>query len=119
MARVKSGGFSKRDEELARAAKGLAAPAKVAIMRALARRATCICGEIVEITPLSQSTVSQHLKELKELGLIQGRIEGVKSCYCINRKGFLKFTEQLLDFINEIKRSDSGKERKTCKEKAL
>ena len=111
----KSSKFSSKDEELARIAKALSAPAKIAILRALAERHTCICGEIVEITPLSQSTVSQHLKELKDLGLIQGRIEGVKSCYCINREGFLKFAELLIGFIREIKHGNSGKAKMSCK----
>ena len=111
----KDSNFSARDEELARIAKALSTPAKIAILRALAERHTCICGEIVDITPLSQSTVSQHLKELKEHGLIQGRIEGVKSCYCINREGFLKFAELLTGFIKEIKQSHSGKAAPSCK----
>ena len=115
MKRGKSNKFSPRDEKLARVAKALSAPAKIAILRALAERHECICGEIVEITPLSQSTVSQHLKELKELGLIQGRIEGVKSCYCINREGFLKFAELLTGFIKEIKSNNSGKAKIACK----
>ncbi len=114
MPQSRKDGFKKKDEQLARAAKALSAPAKVAILRTLAERNTCICGEIVKITPLSQSTVSQHLKELKELGLIQGRIEGVKSCYCINREGFLEFAELVTDFIKEIKQS-CGKAAKSCK----
>lgn len=112
MARTKKGEFSVADKELAAVAKALSAPAKVAILRALAEHNTCICGEIVRITPLSQSTVSQHLKELKKLGLIQGHIEGVKSCYCVNRDGFARFVRLVTSFIREIKQSDSGK-RKT------
>lgn len=94
--------FSSSDEQLASYSRALAAPAKVAILRILAERQTCICGEIVELSPLSQSTVSQHLKELKELGLIEGRIEGVKSCYCIDRKGFARFAEMLRCFLGDI-----------------
>lgn len=71
-------------ESLAHAFKALSHPARLAIMRTLARRGTCICGEIVEVMPLSQATVSQHLKVLKEAGLISGEIDGQKSCYCIN-----------------------------------
>lgn len=115
MKRGKRNKFSPRDEELAKVARALSAPAKIAILRALAERRECICGEIVEITPLSQSTVSQHLKELKELGLIQGRIEGVRSCYCINGEGFLKFAELLTGFIKEIKPGSNGKARIACK----
>jgi len=115
MKRSRCDKFSLRDKELAQVAKVLSAPAKIAILRALAERRECICGEIVKITPLSQSTVSQHLKELKELGVIQGRIEGVKSCYCINRKGFLKFAGLLTGFIEEIKSSSGGKTMIACK----
>lgn len=86
MGATKSYGFSARENKLANYAKALAHPARVAILNILAKRATCICGDIVEELPLSQSTVSQHLKELKEAGLIKGEIEGAKVCYCINGK---------------------------------
>ena len=95
-------GFSKADEQLAMYAKALSAPAKVAILKTLAKRNVCICGEIVDITPLSQSTVSQHLKELKDLGLIKGNIEGVKSCYCIDATGFAKFAGAIESFLKQI-----------------
>lgn len=72
------------DEELARLAKALGHPARVSIVRLLARRSTCICGDIVEELPFSQSTVSQHLKVLKEAGIIQGEIDGPRVCYCLN-----------------------------------
>lgn len=74
------------DEELASLAKALGHPARVQIMRLLCRRSTCICGDIVDELPLAQSTVSQHLKVLKEAGLIQGIIDGPRVCYCINPK---------------------------------
>ncbi len=105
MAATKTG-FSKSEEEVARYAKALSAPAKIAILKTLAERDTCICGEIVEITPLAQSTVSQHLKELKELGLIQGTIDGVKSCYCIDPAGFSKFKAVFQSFFNQIDTSN-------------
>jgi DNA-binding transcriptional ArsR family regulator len=76
--------FTLRDTRIAGYAKALAHPARVAILRILLQRQSCICGDIVEELPLSQSTVSQHLKELKEAGLIQGEIEGKKVCYCID-----------------------------------
>lgn len=84
MASPKREAFSSEENELAELAKALGHPARIAILRELARRQTCVCGEIVEVLPLAQSTVSQHLKELKAAGLIQGTVEGVKSCYCIN-----------------------------------
>ncbi len=78
--------FSVRDNKIASYAKALAHPARVAIIQMLLKKQTCICGDIVDELPLSQSTVSQHLKELKNAGLIKGEIEGVKTCYCIDVK---------------------------------
>ncbi|MCC6723938.1 MAG: winged helix-turn-helix transcriptional regulator [Saprospiraceae bacterium] len=72
--------FSIEEQELAALAKALAHPARIAILKELASRQSCVCGEIVEVLPLAQSTVSQHLKELLNAGLIQGTVEGVKSC---------------------------------------
>ena len=71
------------DEELALLAKALGHPARVQIMRLLVRREACICGDIVDELPLAQSTVSQHLKVLKEAGLIRGQIDGPRTCYCV------------------------------------
>ena len=71
-------------EPLAAACKALAHPARLAILQTLAGRGSCICGEIVEVMPLSQATVSQHLKVLREAGLISGETDGPRSCYCIN-----------------------------------
>lgn len=73
-------------ESLARLAWAVAHPARVRILRLLATRETCVCGEIVDEMPLAQSTVSQHLKILKDAGLVQGEIDGPKVCYCINRE---------------------------------
>ena len=72
------------DTELARLAKALGHPARVAIVRMLADGGECVCGEIVSRLPLAQATVSQHLKVLKEAGLIQGEIDPPRVCYCIN-----------------------------------
>ena len=71
-------------ERLSALGRALAHPARVAILGVLARRGTCICGEIVDELPLAQSTVSQHLKVLKEAGLVRGTIEGVSTCYCLD-----------------------------------
>jgi ArsR family transcriptional regulator len=71
------------DEELAALAKALGHPARVQILRLLVRRETCICGDIVDELPLAQSTVSQHLKVLKEAGLVRGEIDGPRVCYCV------------------------------------
>lgn len=93
MAQNKKDIFESSDIQLAEYAKALSHPARIAILRHLAERNTCICGEIVDILPLAQSTVSQHLKELKKAGLISGEIEGPRSCYCINRERFIEMME--------------------------
>lgn len=71
------------DEELAALAKAIGHPARVQILRILGRRTSCMCGDIVDELPLAQSTVSQHLKVLKEAGLIRGEVDGPRVCYCI------------------------------------
>jgi ArsR family transcriptional regulator, arsenate/arsenite/antimonite-responsive transcriptional repressor len=76
--------FHPDDERLAVRLKALAHPARLRILDVLAARGTCVCGEIVEVLPLAQATVSQHLKILKEAGFIQGTIEGPRSCYCLD-----------------------------------
>ena len=84
MATAKKEAFSEEMVALAAWAKALAHPARVAILRVLARRQTCICGEIVDELPLAQATVSQHLKALKAAGLITGEVEGPRMCYCLD-----------------------------------
>ena len=84
MGLTKAEEFSVKDNRIANFAKALAHPARVAILRILLKKESCYCGDIVEELPLSQSTVSQHLKELKEAGIIKGEIEGTKICYCID-----------------------------------
>lgn len=83
---TKSYEFSVLDNKIANYAKALGHPARIAILNLLIQKQTCICGDIVNELPLSQSTVSQHLKELKEAGLIKGNIDGAKICYCIDDK---------------------------------
>lgn len=78
------------DETLNRTAamaKALGHPVRIAILKILAGRQTCYCGDITEVIPLAQSTVSQHLKALKTAGLITGEVEGVRTCYCLSREG--------------------------------
>lgn len=75
------------DQELATLTKALGHPARVKILRLLSRRESCVCGDIVDELPLSQSTVSQHLKVLKEAGLIRGEIDGPRVCYCVEPRG--------------------------------
>lgn len=81
-------------EQLALTCKALSHPARLAILQTLAERGSCICGEIVDVMPLSQATVSQHLKTLKNAGLIIGEIDGQRSCYCINTENMRDLREK-------------------------
>jgi ArsR family transcriptional regulator len=103
MALHKKEAFSQEDQQLAELAKALGHPARIAILKELARRQSCICGEIVEVLPLAQSTVSQHLKELQQAGLIKGTVDGAKSCYCINWDAFKQFKSIFSAFFNITK----------------
>lgn len=83
--------FTPQQNRIAALAKALGHPARIAILEYLLQVNTCICGDIVDELPLSQSTVSQHLKALKEVGIITGEIEGVKTCYCIDKEVWERF----------------------------
>jgi ArsR family transcriptional regulator, arsenate/arsenite/antimonite-responsive transcriptional repressor len=93
---------------LAEFAKAMSHPARIAILKVVAERQSCVCGEIVEVLPLAQSTVSQHLKELKDVGLIDGTIDGAKSCYCVNWEAFEKIGTMLNRFFDKT-RLQNGK----------
>ena len=99
--------FTIKDNKIAKYAKALAHPARIAILQLLIKKQSCICGDIVDELPLSQSTVSQHLKELKVAGLIKGDIDGVKVCYCIDEKEWESAKRYLntlfSSFINKTK----------------
>jgi DNA-binding transcriptional ArsR family regulator len=105
MGATKSAGFSSKDNALAKMAKALSHPARVAILNILIKRQACICGDIVEELPLSQSTISQHLKELKEAGLIKGEIEGVTTCYCIDEQQWKAAQTLLNDLFSSYKKT--------------
>lgn len=94
--------FGRKEQDLANFAKAIAHPARIAILKVLAQKEECICGEIVEVLPLAQSTVSQHLKALQEAGLIEGTIDGPRSCYCINWKTFSKFCDQFTNSFSKL-----------------
>ena len=102
--------FGKKEQELAEFAKALSHPARIAILKVLAQKNECICGEIVEVLPLAQSTVSQHLKELTGAGLIEGSVDGPRSCYCINWKAFEKFSADITSLFATLK----AKNEKAC-----
>jgi ArsR family transcriptional regulator, arsenate/arsenite/antimonite-responsive transcriptional repressor len=95
--------FNPDQNRLADIGKALAHPARIAILQFLASKDACICGDIVEELPLSQATVSQHLAELKRVGLIKGEIEGPKVCYCINQKAWTEAKQLLSQFLTDIK----------------
>ncbi len=78
--------FSEQQNRIAELAKALAHPARIAIIQHLLKEKSCVCGDLVEILPLAQATVSQHLKELKQIGLLKGEIDPPRVCYCINEE---------------------------------
>ncbi|TSJ63032.1 winged helix-turn-helix transcriptional regulator [Starkeya sp. 3C] len=101
------------DELLALRLRALAHPARLAILRALAETERCQCGEIVRGLPLAQSTVSQHLKVLKEAGLITGTIEGPRSCYCLDREAFASLARQVGPLLARLS-GEGGEPRAAC-----
>jgi ArsR family transcriptional regulator, arsenate/arsenite/antimonite-responsive transcriptional repressor len=107
MATHKKEAFNQKEQGLAAFAKALSHPARIAILSQLARKNECICGELVEVLPLAQSTVSQHLKELKTAGLIDGTIDGPRSCYCINWKAFEKFYNDFTSLFEKLKEANA------------
>ncbi len=97
------------ESELAELAKALGHPARVRILRLLLARDSCFCGEIVDQLPLAQATVSQHLKVLKDAGLIAGEIEGLRTCYCANRERLIRLSDLLGVMIAEaVKLEEDG-----------
>lgn len=93
--------YSIRQEQLARFAKAMGHPARIAILQFLAKQETCYFGDIHEELPIAKATVSQHLKELKDAGLIQGEVEAPKVKYCINRDNWLLAKEQFDGFLEQ------------------
>jgi DNA-binding transcriptional ArsR family regulator len=102
--------FTSEENELAIVLKALGHPARIAIMNYLAKMNECICGDLVNELPLAQPTISQHLKELKNAGLIQGTIEGTSICYCINPDVF----EKVKSFIELLTTSIQTKQKSCC-----
>lgn len=110
MGATKTDYFSEEQNKLANRMKALGHPARIAIMEYLIKVDTCICGDIVNELPLAQPTVSQHLKELKNAGLIKGSIEGASICYCVD-KGAIS---ELLDYLSNATLQLDIKEKKSC-----
>ncbi len=104
MGTTKKEEFTAKQNRLAELAKALGHPARVAILEYLSKSNSCMCGDIVEELPLSQSTVSQHLRELKNVGLIKGEIEGTSVNYCLDEKGWNEVQALLGDFLVAVKK---------------
>ena len=102
MAASKKAEFTQEDIWLADVAKALSHPARIRILKILTEMDYCMVGSIVDQLPLAQATVSQHLKELKRVGLIQGEIDGPKICYCVNNKNLLKAKTALDKMFTKI-----------------
>lgn len=96
---TKTTGFTNELNELALIFKVLGHPARLAILQLLIRKDSCVCGDIVDELPLAQATVSQHLKELKNAGLIRGEIEGASICYCIDGAQWNPIKDRIDDFL--------------------
>ena len=107
VARTRETGFAANVVRTARWGRALAHPARVTILTLLAERQTCVCGEIVDDLPLAQSTVSQHLRVLREEGLIRGEVDGTRSCYCID-------AERVRSMMADLSRLGASLERRVA-----
>lgn len=105
---AKTTAFTDEQQQLARVAKALAHPARVAIIQFLASQKTCISGDIAAELPLARTTVSQHLQELKALDLIRGEIDGLTVCYCLNTALLRQVQQQFAAFFAEATASTAG-----------
>jgi len=106
MGLTKSEIFTSRQNHLAGIMKALGHPARIAILQHLIKAQACICGELVDELGLAQATISQHLKELKKVGLIKGNIEGTSVCYCIDKKIWDQYRTTLSGFFEEYVNRD-------------
>ena len=106
---TKTNNFTTQQNRKAELFKALGHPARIAIIEFLINQKACVCGDIVEKLPLSQSTISQHLKELKDAGIIKGEIEGAKTCYCIDEKVWKELQKE-----SELLLSSYSEKNKCC-----
>jgi len=99
--------FTEKQNKLAQMMKALAHPARIAIIQILIKSQACICGDLVDELGLAQATISQHLKELKKVGLIKGSVEGTSVCYCIDSKAWNLYRSALGSFfVNYINKDE-------------
>jgi predicted transcriptional regulator len=107
MGATKTDLFTKEQNDIAVMAKALAHPARIAILQYLVKKNACVCGDIVGELGLAQATTSQHLKELKNANIIQGTIEGVSVCYCINPKVWKQYKNLFTSFFKDVNLDES------------
>lgn len=105
MGTTKSQIFTQKQNDIAKIAKVLGHPARIAILEHIIKTNACICNSLVDEIGLAQATISQHLKELKSIGIISGNIEGKRVCYCIDKKNWTKMQQELSVFFNSINTS--------------
>lgn len=110
MGLTKSEIFTDQQNQISNIAKVFGHPARVAILQYIFKIDSCICGDLVDEIGLAQPTISQHLKELKNLGLIKGNIEGTSICYCIDKDNWAQMKTIISDFLNQ----DLNEENKCC-----
>lgn len=103
MGTTKSQIFTERQNDLAQCFKVLGHPARVAILQYISKQDSCICNDLVEEIGLAQATISQHLKELKSMGLLKGEVEGKRMCYCIDVERWIEIQNELNTFFNNTK----------------
>ena len=96
--------FAAHDVALAEWARAIAHPARLRILAVLAAQDRCVCGDIVDELPLAQSTVSQHLGELKRVGLVKGTIDGPRICYCLDHKALQRFRAAVSLFLDDLQK---------------
>ena len=102
MGTTKSNLFSEQQNRFAALAKAIAHPARIAILEHLINKGSCVCGDIVNELPLSQSTISQHLKAMKDAGIIRGDIDGTYRCYCVDEECCSTFRNQLVQLFGKM-----------------
>ena len=100
---TKEQNLTSEEEQLVNISKALSHPARISILKLMLDKNTCFCGELTEEIGLSQSTISQHIKALKDAGLIYGKVEGPRTCYCINVENWEKAKKIFVHYVNTLK----------------